>query len=659
MRVHRAVVLPIVCGLAVTWLAATAQEPVLRNSTAPPKQFGYHDDHDGRRVADIRLRGVNHDGSRRTLEIVISAVGPDVDAIPGWTGVRGGNRHTAEQIENILTGRFAFDAKTQVEPVSTPLPVQWRSGRRGPIAQRKLGTDGRIDFFAVTPREYPLELIVETDVVAGARHITEMWFDGAPRLRIRYDIIDNRPRVITFETGDPLPTPGALDVQAKEQPGKQAPFELPVADADWKARDLEGKWALFKKTVDDDDKKAKAFVAELERRKEYAFLEMIALNQPLYDGGVTAAWALAKADAPQWLPVAAWLRTQEIDHGESETIRLLTRHNPPKALAWLGKYAAATVIAKGEVENPRLVGQPSPVIRALDVLRARKVKPGEIGNALPPFQPADVFRHLDAPADLADFGDRKTVEPGKVYVHQVVRAIHCFAKSGRYREPWFGKVQRLTTHKNMKVRQAAYLAYTYFADSLPAKSQPVDEFRKVVDDAEEAPAIREAALMAYSHLDHPQVYVHLHELVLDTNHPAWSALISRLYDLGNEFTLEHLKQIDKTKLNAKNAELYEKYRTALQSWADDPQRGRSVSLRLAVTRLERAAWAETTKSPLAKTLTPWTRRFFADQPDDKFAEHLRTVRDKYETPSAVPDSAAFNREVRRLAGEILAAKSRK
>src|SRR5437660_12210855 len=63
-----------------------------------PSRFGYHDDHDGRRVADVRVKLVERDGLR-SLELVVSAVGPGVDPIPGFAGVRGANRHTAEQID--------------------------------------------------------------------------------------------------------------------------------------------------------------------------------------------------------------------------------------------------------------------------------------------------------------------------------------------------------------------------------------------------------------------------------------------------------------------------------------------------------------------------------------------------------------------------------
>jgi hypothetical protein len=444
-------------------------------------------------------------------------------------------------------------------------------------------------------------------------------------------------------------------VKGEKPPPDKWAGKPPVADADWNALDMEGKWVLYQKIARADENRAKAFPAYLAQRKEFDFLEMIALHRPLFEGGIAAAWALARADAPQWLRVAAWQRQTEIDHGESETSKLLVRHNPAKALAWLEKYAVDAVITKGETENPHFIGRPNPVPQALMALQKMKVKAGTIGNALPPLQPGEVFRHLDAPKELADFGNRKRTEAGKVYVHQVLRAIKALVQSGRYREPWLGKALQLTRHTHPEVRQAALLAFADFGRWSDPKNSPVAEFRKVMDDPRETPAIREAALMAFSSYGHPQVYVRLHEVALETAHPAWQAAVSRLYDVGNEFTLDHLKRLDKTRLPAREAELLEKTLANLQKWVDDPGRARVVSLRIVEAYLERAGWAEQTRSPVRATLVPWTKSYFVNQPDTAFAKFLRQVRDEYEPSHPVPDAAALTRLVRGLAREILAA----
>ena len=114
------------------------------------------------------------------------------------------------------------------------------------------------------------------------------------------------------------------------------------------------------------------------------------------------------------------------------------------------------------------------------------------------------------------------------------------------------------------------------------------------------------------------------------------------------------KSADSQTYTAKDIEVLEKYRGELRKWAEDPQRSRVVSLDLVESSLERAAWAEQAKSPLRKTLTPWTKSFFFKQPDDAFVKHLETVRDKYAPRDAVPDAAALSRLVRGLAKDILA-----
>jgi hypothetical protein len=282
-----------------------------------------------------------------------------------------------------------------------------------------------------------------------------------------------------------------------------------------------------------------------------------------------------------------------------------------------------------------------------------KVKPGDLGNALPPLKPADVFRHLDAPMDVEEFGDRLRVDPGKVYAQQVLWAIKAFVQSGRYREPWVGKVHRLTRHGHLEVRQAALLAYTSFGHLLEPKDSPVAEFARVMDDPAETPAIREAALLAFSWLRHPRVYVRLHEVALETAHPAWSAAISRLNDLGNEFTVEHLGRVDGSRLRGRDAELLAKTHAAIRNYVEDPQRGRVVSLQFVEARLERAVWAEVTKSPLRKELTAWTKSYFVKQPDDAYVKHLEAVRDKYAPKCPVADEKVFTRLVRDLARDIL------
>jgi hypothetical protein len=143
-------------------------------------------------------------------------------------------------------------------------------------------------------------------------------------------------------------------------------------------------------------------------------------------------------------------------------------------------------------------------------------------------------------------------------------------------------------------------------------------------------------------------------VALETNHPAWSAAVSRLYDIGNEFTLQHLRRVNREKLAPQQAELLEKIQTQIRKWVEDPQRTRVISQGIVESNLERAAWAEYTKSPLRQTLTPWTKAFFVEQPDSKFVKHLEKVRDEYTPDFPVDNREEWTRLVRGLAREIVA-----
>jgi hypothetical protein len=495
-------------------------------------------------------------------------------------------------------------------------------------------------------------LIVETGGLKDGRHTTELWFDGSPRLRLTYLLKGDQARVLTFASlaADPeaaLAVGPAAAPARQEQPGK-----LPVTDKEWDARDLEGKWALYQKIASADEKIIRAFSTHLAGRKDFAFLEMIALHRPLLFEGIDAAKALAKADAPQWLRVAAWLRLSGIDHAEVETELLFTEHHPARAIAWLDRYAAEATLSKGEQVNPRHPLQPD-IFRSLLRKLKKKYQPDKLGDALPPLEPAEVFRHLDAPKDLAQFGDRNKAEPGKVYVHQVQRAIKGFLQSGKYREPWLGKMLKLTRHPQPQVRQAAYLAFTQLEHALDPKNNPIEEFRRVMDDPKETPAIREGALMAFSYLRHPQVFVRLHELALEPANPVWRAAVSRLDSVGNEFTLKHLGRVGKAKLSDKDAAVLEETRKQLQRWADDPNRGPRLNAWSAVALLEYAAWAEAAKSPLAKTLGVWTLGYVVLHAGPTVVERLEQVQKEYQPEFVVPDAPAFTQRVRRLAGDVL------
>src|SRR4029079_7936795 len=128
----------------------------------------------------------------------------------------------------------------------------------------------------------------------------------------------------------------------------------------------------------DDDRIALQIITYVAKRKDHGFLEMIALHQPMNQGGVHAAWALAKADAPQWPRVVVFLRRGEVNrftHGEAESSKLSFKHNPGKMYGWLEKYIA---------QLPKDSGMRLSAEGDLKFFRSGKIPPSAAGNALPP-----------------------------------------------------------------------------------------------------------------------------------------------------------------------------------------------------------------------------------------------------------------------------------
>ena len=81
MRIDRRFALLLLGGLCLGMsdAAAPSQPPPSPDPGQPDKRFHFHDDHDNRRLADIRLSVIERDG-QRSLRLVISAVD---DAQPG------------------------------------------------------------------------------------------------------------------------------------------------------------------------------------------------------------------------------------------------------------------------------------------------------------------------------------------------------------------------------------------------------------------------------------------------------------------------------------------------------------------------------------------------------------------------------------------------
>jgi hypothetical protein len=160
--------------------APEAAVPVVRLDS---RRVDYlEDEGTGRRLAELRLELAREAGAV-SLRIVATAVGPRVDPIPGWQGVAGANRITAEEFASILRrGRLSVE----VDGVAPDEPRfgTVRGGRQGHIPERRRRPDGAIDFDALTGDEYPLELVAITPPLGTGARRTRLLLDGKPRLEV-------------------------------------------------------------------------------------------------------------------------------------------------------------------------------------------------------------------------------------------------------------------------------------------------------------------------------------------------------------------------------------------------------------------------------------------------------------------------------------------
>jgi hypothetical protein len=183
------------------------------------------------------------------------------------------------------------------------------------------------------------------------------------------------------------------------------------------------------------------------------------------------------------------------------------------------------------------------------------------------------------------------------------------------------------------------------------------EFYQVTSDPKEPPAVREAALMAYSYFRHPDVYLKLHVLALQTKHPAWSAAVSRLGEVGNDFTLQHLDRLPTARLTEKDKKLVFGTKAILADWVQ--RRNADYWQYLVPQWLEYAAWAEQAGDPLRKQLTPWTTRTLAASGGPSLDDKLKGLEGSYSPTFRLEgDPAMFAQRVRQLARDILAARGK-
>jgi len=196
---------------------------------------------------------------------------------------------------------------------------------------------------------------------------------------------------------------------------------------------------------------------------------------------------------------------------------------------------------------------------------------------------------LDAPAELMEFGDRRTAEPGVRYVHQVVRALDGLLVWGEASDMLVPKVLALAHHSSLAVRTAAWSTLT----KMPGELLPVEPLVAAAD-GESDPASRRLATLAMSYSAHPRAVFETLRIAADPQHAGSDVALLRLGELADPFVLALMLELQSAAGG----------REPVAAAVDKTQR-RLAGLQLAdvpqtaMTWVERAAWLRATGDPRA------------------------------------------------------------
>jgi hypothetical protein len=366
----------------------------------------------------------------------------------------------------------------------------------------------------------------------------------------------------------------------------------PPADAtSFAARDLEGRWAAYRESPDP----VAAWVAFSAARRDWDLLEWIALTARTPE----ALNALEEADAPAWIRCALWRLEGADSHADEQARALLLGRRRGEVLDWLERHPQAV---RG------------PVTSVLDRLREDVPKDGRVdaSRLLPPWTPATLLRDLDPRPPPAPAAAR------------VERALLAWARSSLRTDPWVAKVAALLSHADPAVRRAAALVCAY----LPPPRVPFEALERLLRDGRQPDDVRAAAAIGLSFSSEPQALLVLLHVAEDPEHPAATAALSRLGDLGDEFAAERLTKAGAPAREAARVEALGRIRARLA--AEDPA---GFASRVPA-MLRRAAWADLSCDPYETDLVP----FAVDRVKARAADPaVRAALDDLSAAGAAPD----------------------
>lgn len=401
------------------------------------------------------------------------------------------------------------------------------------------------------------------------------------------------------------------------------------------AADDEGRWIALRDALDGDPASLGPWVDHLGATGAFTTLEWLAVH-----GGPTeslrALDELHEHDAPQWIRCAVWCRRNSFDSHTLDRSTQLLESSSAKVWSWSELHGDA-------VSRSGILFDPSTL-----PIRDR-AEP--VDHYAPPLRFDEVFAPLRAP-EFREYGAEAPPEDERPFVSAVVRALEGYGHLGVHTGELAERVQVLSEHADERVALAARLAYTHFAPSEVPWRLLAEQARR----ADDADALRQAALLGFSYGPHNVVYVALSEIaLLERDSPLWVAAISRLGDLGDAFVAEALASVldglplgsgERTLVEGELALIRDRIELdPLQGPGTGPTPDHMTILELPGVpeqrALERLAWAGLSGSALEPSLRAWTLEELTRRArrDERVRGVLRALAAEYVVPAGVEAGA--------------------
>jgi hypothetical protein len=351
----------------------------------------------------------------------------------------------------------------------------------------------------------------------------------------------------------------------------------------WRESDLDGKWLMYERLAPRQPGPTSApWVPFLAQEREWDLIEWIGLAS----NSSVALEALRVAKHPAWTRLAVWQHEAPDSHRFQSAVESLKQHHGA-VRAWLElhRVPADRPIRAAQLETARPSGA--------DVAAARA--------AAPPYDLERLLGPLRPPADVAEMRGLRA-EPGRMYLHQVRRALAVLRHGGLFGEPWRARHAALLAHPNADVRREAAHA---MAARPPTEAAPEALFARL-SATDERPDVRSAVVDALARLPEPTVRLRVMAIALDPSSPGFQAAVSALADLDDGYLAQAWGSIA---LEVKDAGLG-RWLLSERRRADERIGARSAGdwARAVRLMLELAAAEEGQRRSLAPPLGAWTRR---------------------------------------------------